>query len=121
MLIDLRFDLYISPQDFRTYTKRATEGEPQPIAISSSFQRAMNQMQLAQQRLESNNNNNGKPNNNNDAGNSSGSPKIPNSTSVGQDLSNQGGGDGLTEDERRLPPNRNALNPDGQAAPSLQL
>ena len=36
---------------------------------------------------------------------------------------NNGGGnnDGTDPNEPRLPPNRNALNPDGQAAPSLQL
>jgi len=123
MLIDLRFDLYISPQDFKTYVKRATDGEPQPIAISSSFQRAMTQMQQAQQRLDqqqrqqqqqqaaSQNNNN----------NTNGG--VPHSQSMGMDNMGAGGGDQQPADpnEPRLPPNRNALNPDGQAAPSLQL
>ena len=52
MLIDLRFDLYISPAEFRAYVVRATEGVPQPIAISASFQRAMDQMALAQQQQQ---------------------------------------------------------------------
>ncbi len=48
MLIDLRFDLYISPADFRAYVRRATDGVAQPIAISSQFQGAMAQMQASQ-------------------------------------------------------------------------
>ena len=131
MLIDLRFDLYISPQDFRSYVKRATEGDPQPIAISSSFQRAMTQMQQAQQRLDMQN----RENNNNNNSSGGGVSGISVSGTGGSSSNNNGGSGGVrvtnvsgdhagmgddAGDEKRLPPNKDALNPDG-AAPSLQL
>jgi hypothetical protein len=110
MLIDLRFDLYVSPHDFRAYVRRATEGVPQPIAISAQFQSALAQIQQQQQLAASR----AAPHRTGDQ-----SPSSP-FGNAGGEAPPDATPDDAGPEEPRLPPNPNALAP-GSALPTLAI